>query len=312
MSELINAFKQALLNACENITVQENVKTSHMTSFKIGGIAPLVIRPETVEQMVLCRRVSFELGIEPLWLGNGTNMLIPDGELDMVIIKPQGELRQVSVEGDTLVAGCAASMATLARTALDASLTGLEFAHGIPGTVGGGVYMNAGAYGGCLADCTVWSECISPEGELVKFAADEHCFAYRHSAFMANGFIVARTAFKLSEGKRKDIAALMDELKTKREQSQPLDMPSAGSTFKRPVNGYAAALINDAGLKGLSVGGAMVSKKHSGFVVNTGSATYDDVIALMRLVQQRVCDAYGVMLSPEVRILDKEGKEWTF
>ncbi len=291
---------------------QENVKTSAMTSFKIGGVAPLVIRPETTAQMMICRKAAYELGIEPVWLGNGTNMLIPDGELEMVIIRPQGAMRSVAVEEDCVIASCAASMASLSRAALENSLTGLEFAQGIPGSVGGGVYMNAGAYGGCLADSVLWSECITKEGELKKLRAEEHDFSYRHSAFMASGLIVVRSAFKLREGNSGEISALMDELRSKRESSQPLDMPSAGSTFKRPEKGYAAALINDAGLKGLGVGGAMVSKKHSGFVVNTGGATYDDVIELMSLVRQRVYDAYGVMLMPEVRILDREGKEWTF
>ncbi|MBR6811877.1 MAG: UDP-N-acetylmuramate dehydrogenase [Oscillospiraceae bacterium] len=310
MSELINSYKQALKIVCSDIPMQEQVKMSTMTSFKIGGTAPLLIKPQTVEQMMACRRLSNEMDIKPLWLGNGTNMLIPDGELSFVVIKPQ--LRDISVSGDTVTAGCASSMAALSRAALENSLTGLEFAQGIPGSVGGGVYMNAGAYGGCLADSVIRSECITPQGELMELKGAQHDFAYRHSAFMKSDLIVVRTSFKLSFGEKEAIAALMDELRAKRENSQPLDLPSAGSTFKRPEKGYAAALIHDAGLKGLSVGGAMVSKKHSGFIVNVGGATYDDVIELMSLVRQKVFDAYGVMLSPEVRILDREGKEWTF
>lgn len=308
----IQAFEHTLSQLAPGIRLLRDVPMSRYTSFHIGGTVPLMAEPGTVGEAAACRKAALEAGLEPLWLGRGTNMLIEDGELSFPVIHMGEGLSSIERDRDTITVMCGAPMASAAVFARDCGLTGLEFAHGIPGSMGGGVYMNAGAYGGSLSDRVLWSTCLTPEGETVRLGAPEHGYGYRHSAFMDNGYIVLETALRLEPGDKDEITARMAELRQKRAASQPLDKPSAGSTFKRPVGGYAAALIEQAGLKGESVGGAMVSPKHSGFVVNNGGASFEDVIALMEHVRERVFESSGITLEPEVRIIDREGKPWTF
>ena len=289
--------------AFPTLDVRENEPLARHCSFRIGGPAAVMLLPGSVDELAgLCPWLRTR-GEAPLLLGNGTNMLFPDEGLDRIVVKTVPGADSVSVDGTRVIAGAGATLAHTAAEALAAGLTGLEFAHGIPGSVGGGVLMNAGAYGGELKDVVVETEYLDDAMERRVLRGAEHDFSYRHSFFSDRGGVVLRAVFSLTPGDPGAIAGRMRELADKRRSSQPLDMPSAGSTFKRPVGGYAAALIDEAGLKGFSVGGAQVSPKHAGFVVNTGGATCGDVLRLIEHIQKTVLDRSGIALEPEVRII---------
>lgn len=274
------------------------------TSFRIGGPAELMAFPKTAEELASLLQLSNYLDIKPVILGAGTNVLAPDAGLRGLVICTKDSFAEVRQLSETeLYADCGATLKKVAMLARDLSLTGLEFAHGIPGTVGGGVYMNAGAYGGELMQVVTQTNVIYPDGRMETVCGDLQKFGYRHSAFMERDCIITGAVFRLQKGNLEEIRARMQELAEKRRASQPLELPSAGSTFKRPVGGYAAALIQDAGLKGFSVGGAAVSEKHAGFVVNQGGATAQNVLDLMDEVKKRVYEHSGILLEPEVRIL---------
>ena len=271
------------------------------TSFRIGGPAPMAF-PATCEELADLYRFCLKQRIEPLLLGAGTNVLAPDAGLDRLVICTKDLSRVKDLGNGMIEAECGVLLSRLACFARDLGLTGLEFAHGIPGTVGGGVYMNAGAYGGELCQVVVSTTALLPDGTLWQVEGEAHDFSYRHSAFETKRAVVLRSVFRLTAGNADVITEKMQELIQKRRNSQPLELPSAGSTFKRPVGGYAAALIDQAGLKGKGVGGAAVSEKHAGFVVNLGGATAADVLATMKLVQETVQQKSGILLEPEVRI----------
>ena len=235
-------------------------------------------------------------------------LLSPDQGLDRLVINTS-RVDTVTVVGTAIHALAGATLARIANAAQRAGLTGLEFAHGIPGTVGGGIYMNAGAYGGELKDAAIWTEALLPDGTLWRAEGEDQGFCYRNSAFQRRGAVILRAAFRLTPGDPDAIAETMRDLSQRRRASQPLDLPSAGSTFKRPQSGYAAALIEGAGLKGKGVGAAAVSEKHAGFVVNLGGATEADVLATMELVRQTVLEQSGVTLEPEVRLWGMETEE---
>ena len=242
-------------------------------------------------------------GISPRILGAGTNVLAPDEGLREVVICTKDALTGLCDLGGGKIEAFAGE--TLSKTAVFArnlSLTGLEFAHGIPGTVGGGIYMNAGAYGGEMKQVAMETTVLTMDGETHVFTGEAQGFAYRTSAFESFPAIIVKTGFQLAPGDKEEISARMQELMDKRRTSQPLELPSAGSTFKRPEGAYAGALIQQANLKGVFVGGARVSEKHAGFVVNTGGATARDVKALIELVQKKVFETSGYSLQPEVRI----------
>jgi len=271
------------------------------TSFRIGGPAWMAF-PASCGELTALYRFCLAREIKPLLLGAGTNVLAPDVGLDRLVICTR-ELSQMKDLGDGMIeAECGVSLARLACFARDLGLTGLEFAHGIPGSVGGGVYMNAGAYGGEMCQVVIRTTALLPDGTLWEVEGEEHGFSYRHSVFEETGAVVLKSRFRLTAGDSEVITTKMQELIQKRRSSQPLELPSAGSTFKRPVGGYAAALIDQAGLKGKGVGGAAVSEKHAGFVVNLGGATAADVLATMKLVQEIVQQNSGILLEPEVRI----------
>ena len=273
------------------------------TSFRIGGPARRMAFPKTREQLVVLAGLLQEAGIEPLLLGNGTNLLVADEGLDTVVINTSAQLSRVEQTGECeLTADAGVSLCQLALFAWKQGLAGLAFAHGIPGTLGGGVVMNAGAYGGELKDVIADVTALYPDG-VRTFTADEMGFSYRHSAFSSGEGIVLGAKLKLEPGDPNAIKAKMDELMARRKASQPLEFPSAGSTFKRPPGHYAGPLIESCGLKGARIGGAEVSCKHAGFVVNAGGATCADVLALMEKVQKTVFDTYGVLLEPEVKIV---------
>lgn len=273
------------------------------TSFRIGGPARRMAFPKTREQLVVLAGLLQEAGIEPLLLGNGTNLLVADEGLDTVVINTSAQLSRVEQTGECeLTADAGISLCQLALFAWKQGLAGLAFAHGIPGTLGGGVVMNAGAYGGELKDVIADVTALYPDG-VRTLTADEMGFSYRHSAFSSGEGIVLGAKLKLEPGDPNAIKAKMDELMARRKASQPLEFPSAGSTFKRPPGHYAGPLIESCGLKGARIGGAEVSCKHAGFVVNAGGATCADVLALMEKVQKTVFDTYGVLLEPEVKIV---------
>lgn len=272
------------------------------TSFRIGGPAELMLCPKNEDELHGCLRLCTENGIPFRILGGGTNVLAPDEGVSGAVILTRGldEIRQIS---DTeLEAGSGLSLARLALFAQKAGLTGLEFAHGIPGTVGGGMYMNAGAYGGELAQTAVSARFLRPNGEMETLEGPAMGLSYRHSAFMEREGVIVSARFRLTPGDPEAILARMKELAEKRRNSQPLDLPSAGSAFKRPVGGYAAALIQEAGLKGFRVGDAAVSAKHAGFIVNLGAATAKDVLDLVEQVQKKVYEQSNIRLEPEVRL----------
>lgn len=273
------------------------------TSFRIGGPARRMAFPKTREQLVVLAGLLQEAGIEPLLLGNGTNLLVADEGLDTVVINTSAQLSRVEQTGECeLTADAGVSLCQLALFAWKQGLAGLAFAHGIPGTLGGGVVMNAGAYGGELKDVIADVTTLYPDG-VRTLTADEMGFSYRHSVFSSGEGIVLGAKLKLEPGDPNAIKAKMDELMARRKASQPLEFPSAGSTFKRPPGHYAGPLIESCGLKGARIGGAEVSCKHAGFVVNAGGATCADVLALMEKVQKTVFDTYGVLLEPEVKIV---------
>ncbi|NLT58600.1 MAG: UDP-N-acetylmuramate dehydrogenase [Clostridiales bacterium] len=275
------------------------------TTLRIGGPADLFAVPQgasaAARVLELCRQGQ----IPCLVVGNGSNLLVADAGIEGVVLCLKGGLRKLRREGDRITAGAGLLLGEVAAFAQAKGLAGFEFAAGIPGTVGGGVLMNCGAYGGELGRVVESSLVLSPDGEMAILKNSHHRFEYRHTALMESGDIVLAATFLLCEGDRDDIAAEMERLAAERRAKQPLQEPSAGSTFKRPPGGFAARLIDEAGLKGLSVGGAMVSPKHAGFLVNTGGATAADMRALMALVQERVLAHSGIWLEPEVRLVGR-------
>ena len=285
---------------------QRDVPMSKYTTFRIGGNAAVMLTPTTDEQLASIIKKCKEENIKPFIIGNGSNMLISDNGLDTVVInmcRPDPKIELVN--GDTVVCDAGATMSKVCNFALENGLTGLEFAFGIPGSAGGAAYMNAGAYGGEMKDVLVECRHIDLDGNPGSLKGDELGLAYRTSAYEHNGFIITTLVMKLSKGNKDEIRAKMQELLQRRKDKQPLEYPSAGSTFKRPEGYFAGALIEECGLKGYSVGGAQVSEKHAGFVINKGSATAKDVLDLIKYIQDKVFREKGVMLEPEVRLIEK-------
>lgn len=285
----------------EAIFLNESMKNH--TSFKIGGPAEVFLEVNTSEELLKVADYCKKEGVNFFVIGNGSNLLVSDEGVEGVIIHLSGKLAGARVEGDIVRAGAGLSLAALAAFTVEEELSGLEFAAGIPGSVGGAIYMNAGAYGGEMKD-VVTGVYMVVDGELKHFSVAEMDFSYRHSKVseLKNAVVVA-AEFKLEKGKKEDIQAKIDELNAKRREKQPLEYPSAGSTFKRPETGYASQLIEEAGLKGTRIGGAEVSKKHSGFIINVDNATAKDVKELIACVQKVVDEKSGVMLYPEVKML---------
>ena len=277
-----------------------NEPMSRHTSFRIGGEADVLINVPSVKVLSELIASLAGTGQEYFVVGRGTNLLVGDKGYRGVILKVGDLMSDIRIDGDTVTAEAGTSMAKLAKAALDASLTGLEFAAGIPGTLGGAIVMNAGAYGGEMKNVVKKVKVFDSAGNEMNLDNDTMEFSYRSSIIKDKPFVVAGAVLKLTPGRREDIEALMNELAAKRREKQPLEYPSAGSTFKRPEGHYAGKLIMDAGLRGLRIGGAQVSEKHCGFIINIGNATASDVSELMEEVQQRVRKQLGVRLEPEV------------
>ena len=275
------------------------------TSFQIGGPVSVMAFPESERQLREIFHLAGAYDVKPMLLGAGTNMLAPDDGLDTLMIETRTGLTEIrDLDEGCLEADCGVTLTRLATFAMERGFSGLEFAHGIPGTVGGGVYMNAGAYGGEMKQVVSGVTVMYPDGTTGELPAEKLELGYRHSRFMEEDCMILRVRVQLDSGHRDEIRARMTELMTRRRTSQPLEYPSAGSTFKRPREGYAAALIEQAGMKGLRVGGAQVSEKHAGFLINRGRATCRDVLELMRQVQEKVQASSGIWLEPEVRVME--------
>ena len=262
-----------------------------------GGPARALVRPASAEETAAVCRIVRDGGAQPLLIGNGTNLLVTDGEVHRIVVQMGDRMADVArTDATHLRAGAGIPLARLAQAALG-------FAHGIPGSLGGAVSMNAGAYGGEMKDVVVSTRYLDADLTLREAVGAAHDFGYRHSAFSDTDCVVLGSMLALTPGDPEKIRAHMTELSERRRSRQPLDLPSAGSTFKRPAGGYAAALIDQAGLKGYAVGGAQVSEKHAGFVVNRGGATFDDVLRLMDHIRSEVLRTSGVELEPEVKII---------
>ena len=286
------------------LLILENEPMSKHTSFRIGGPVRALVQPQSAAEVAAVCRLLRDAGVKPLILGNGTNLLVTDAPLNRVAVQFGERMSAIVPEGeDGLRAECGVTLARLALEAQRLGLAGLEFAHGIPGSLGGGVSMDAGAYGGELKDVVVSTRYLDEDLNLRECVGAEHDFAYRHSRFSDTDCVILESTVRLTPD---DPAAIMERMMTLREKrraSQPLEMPSAGSTFKRPVGGYAAALIDQAGLKGYAIGGAQVSEKHGGFVINRGGATFDDVLRLIEHIRETVYRNSGITLETEVKII---------
>lgn len=285
----------------EQILTEEPMKKH--TTFRIGGPADYLVLPQTAEEVAkivaLCKEQQ-----EPWYImGNGSNLLVSDEGVRGVVIQLLRNFNQIQVEGTQIRMQAGAQNAAVARQALDASLAGFEFAAGIPGTIGGAVVMNAGAYGGEMKDILKEVTVLDQEGQIRTLPAEELELGYRTSIIARKGYLVLEAVIELKPGNAEDIKAVMDDLKEKRVTKQPLEYPSAGSTFKRPQGYFAGKLIMDAGLRGFTVGGAQISEKHCGFVINKGNATAKDVTDLMEETKKIVMEKFGVVLEPEVKRL---------
>ena len=300
--ELVKRLRDIL--SSERVMIKEPMKLH--TTFKIGGPADYLIFPSSLQEVQQVFAVLNEFCVPFTVLGNGSNVLVRDKGIRGAIVKFNSPFSYIKREDNRLIVGAGALLKDVAKFAAEAGLSGLEFAVGIPGSVGGAVFMNAGAYGGEMRDCLFKVRSVTPEGEPAEFAAAALDLGYRQSVFQRNGHAICEVEMDLTFGDRAEIFAKMDEFTLKRETKQPLDLPSAGSTFKRPTGYYAGTLIDQTGLKGLTVGGAQVSEKHAGFVVNKGDATASDVLNLIAEVQSRVWAAHGVKMQPEVRIIGEE------
>lgn len=300
---ILTDFQQNIRNFLPEIELRMAEPLAKHTSFRIGGAAEVMAFPKSREELAKIYAACGELGISPRLLGAGTNVLAPDEGVDGLVICLKDCMDGMERLDETHIR-CMAGV-TMSRAAVYAAglgLGGLEFAHGIPGTIGGGVYMNAGAYGGEIAQVCTQVEIMEPDGSFKTVSGEEAGFSYRHSSFQEKSCVILSATFALIPSEESEIRAKMQDLMQRRRTSQPLDLPSAGSAFKRPVGGYAAALIDQTGLRGFTVGNAGVSQKHCGFVVNLGGATAADVKEVLAQVAERVREASGISLEPEIRI----------
>lgn len=299
-------FYDKLNNVIAKDSILIDEPMSRHTTFRVGGPADFFVTPKAKEEVRDVIRICKEAGMPYYIIGNGSNLLVSDAGYRGVIVQIYKEMNEVKVEGDLVKAQAGALLSGIAAKALGAELSGFEFASGIPGTIGGACMMNAGAYGGEMKDVLESVTVLTGEGKIIELGRNELELGYRTSVIAKKGYIVLGAVLKLERGDGEKIKTYMDELKEKRVTKQPLEYPSAGSTFKRPEGYFAGKLIEDAGLRGFQVGGAQVSEKHCGFVINRDHATAADIMELMRQVQIRVKENSGVDLEPEVKRLGDE------
>lgn len=299
-----------ILNEIEKIVGKEyilkNEPMKNHISFKIGGPAIAVVKPNSIEKIIKTIKLLEKENIKHYILGNGTNVLFPDEGYNGIIIKVAEQFNEITIKGNEVCVQAGELLSKVSKIAAKESLTGLEFALGIPGTIGGAVTMNAGAYDGEMKDVVKSVEVINQQGEVIVLKNDEMLFGYRSSIAKEKDYIILGVKLELKKGNFEDIHNKMDELTKKRTSKQPLHLPSAGSTFKRPKGNYAGKLIEDAGLKGLTYGGAQVSDLHSGFIVNIDNASYDDVVTLIGMVKSIVKEKFKVDLEPEIKIIERD------
>ena len=298
-------LEDALKRRAPGLPLEAGAPMARYTTLHLGGPADLLATPRHPEELQLLLEEAHRLGAPLTLMGQGGNLLVRDGGIRGLVVRVASGMRGITVHGDTLVAQAGATMTSAAMAAAENSLAGLSFASGIPGTVGGGAYMNAGAYGGEMSQVVVRVDAFDRQGQALTFTRPELAFGYRHSALQQRDAAVYRVVFQLPGGDREELLQEMVELNRRRAEKQPLNFPSAGSTFKRPAGYYAAALIDECGLRGYALGGAQVSEKHTGFLLNRGG-TAADFLALMAHVQRVVWEQKGVRLEPEVRILGED------
>ena len=295
----------AILQSLRSITSEENILVNeplkNHTTFKVGGPADILVTPASKEELIAC----LMLDVPKFVMGNGSNLIVKDNGIRGLVIKTT-KVNNVTLDGNIIEAEVGAYLGKISIFARENSLTGFEFASGIPGTVGGGVSMNAGAYGGEMKDVVTETTYCDLEGNIYTLTNEEHEFGKRKSFFTGKDFVVLSTKIKLNEGNKEEIASKMEELKVSRNTKQPVTMPSAGSIFKRPEGHFAGKLIEDSGLKGYTIGGAQVSTLHAGFIVNIGYATAKDILDLIKYIQEVVMKNYGVELETEVKIVGED------
>lgn len=287
-------------------TVFVNEPMSLHTSFKTGGNADAFVKADEPEKILSAIKMLKDSNIPYYIIGNGSNILVRDNGIDGVVIQLGSQMNKITVKGNSIYAQAGAMLSALSAAACESSLTGLEFASGIPGTVGGAVFMNAGAYGGEIKDVIVSADAIDEDCNIVKLSKDELDLSYRHSLISDKNMIVIGASFELEFGDKEEISAKMSDFSARRREKQPLNYPSAGSTFKRPEGYFAGKLIEDSGLKGKQIGGARVSEKHAGFIVNVGGATSSDILSLIDCCIETVYNKFNVRLEPEVRIIGRK------
>ncbi len=297
------SFYDKLNNVIGKDSILIDEPMSRHTTFRVGGPADFFVTPKAKEEVRDVIRICKEAGMPYYIIGNGSNLLVSDAGYRGVIVQIYKEMNEVKVEGDLVKAQAGALLSGIAAKALGAELSGFEFASGIPGTIGGACVMNAGAYGGEMKDVLESVTVLTGKGKIIELGRNELELGYRTSVIAKKGYIVLGAALKLERGDGEKIKTYMDELKEKRVTKQPLEYPSAGSTFKRPEGYFAGKLIMDAGLRGYAVGDAQVSEKHCGFVINRGNATAAEILQLMKDVQERVKKQSGVTLEPEVKMI---------
>jgi UDP-N-acetylmuramate dehydrogenase len=300
------AFVEALQQVLPSEHILLNEPMSKHTTFKIGGPADCLIFPASMDEVKNVFDLLHEYEIPFTVLGNGSNVLVLDKGIRGAIVKFNSPMSYIYNEKEHIFVGAGASLKDVSQYAAKCGLTGMEFAVGIPGSIGGAVFMNAGAYDGEIKNVVRSVKAVTVNGEIVKYSAAQLAFGYRHSVFQENGYAICEVEIALQEGNPEEIKEKMDGLTKRRESRQPLEMPSAGSTFKRPQGYFAGTLIEESGLKGFKVGGAQISLKHAGFVVNAGGATAEDVLQLIKEVQKRVYERHGVKLFPEVRMIGEQ------
>ena len=302
----IKALQTALLETLPSTRVREEEYLRHHTTFKIGGPADLFVEPTTMAELSFALRTIHEFDVPVTIIGCGSNILVKDGGIRGAVVSVRHMTQVMDCNDNTLCIGSGYMLKDASEFAWENGLTGLEFAVGIPGTLGGAVFMNAGAYDGEMSHVVTAVRAVDFQGNIKEYDSSHLDFAYRHSVFHDNHEVIGEVIMTLKPGDKTAIKARMDELTEKRESKQPLEYASAGSTFKRPPGYFAGTLIEQTGLKGLSVGDAQVSHKHAGFVINTGSASAKDVLDLIAEVQKRVYDQHGVHLEPEVRMIGED------
>lgn len=295
-------FVNEIASQLPELIIKTDEPMANHTTFRVGGPADIFVSPDKA-QLATILKLARKNDIQVTIIGNGSNLLVSDQGIRGIVIEIGKGLENIEISDSTITLGAGTLMSKAANAAAAAGLGGMEFAAGIPGSIGGAVVMNAGAYGGEIKDILVSADVLTPEGDVLTLGVDELDLAYRHSCVIEKGYIVLSATLRLEPKSEAEIRALMAELKEKRVDKQPLEYPSAGSTFKRPEGYFAGKLIQDAGLRGYTVGGAQVSEKHCGFVINKGGATAADIMQLIKDVQAKVMEDAGVLLETEVKLL---------